>query len=100
MESVLLHFGIHCSIKFIKTKYREHECNGKIIKDGAGHWRLSIYDVNSVGNFAKYITCLVAYKQSALDLIQLYTQKWIAKYHKYVLGVHAEKIVKIEDIGM
>ena len=100
VESVLLHFGIHCNIKFIKTKFREHECNGKIIKDGAGHWRLTIADINSVGNFAKYITCLVGYKQSALDLMNLYTQDWLAKYHKYVLGVHAEKIVKIEDIGM
>lgn len=100
VESVLLHFGIHCNIKFIKTKFREHECDGKVIKDGAGHWRLTIADINSVGNFAKYITCFVGYKQSALDLMNLYTQDWLAKYHKYVLGVHAERIVKIEDIGM
>lgn len=100
VESVLLHFGIHCNIKFIKTKFREHECDGKIIKDRAGHWRLTIADINSVGNFAKYITCFVGYKQSALDLMNLYTQDWLAKYHKYVLGVHAERIVKIEDIGM
>lgn len=100
IEQVLLHFGIHCSIKFIKTNHRQHEYNGKVIKDGTGHWRLTIQDINSVGNFAKYITCSVLYKQSALDLMSLYTQDWIAKYHKYVLGVHAEKIVKIEDIGM
>lgn len=100
VESVLLHFGIHCNIKFIKTKFREYECDGKIIKDRAGHWRLTIADINSVGNFAKYITCFVGYKQSALDLMNLYTQDWLAKYHKYVLGVHAERIVKIEDIGM
>ena len=100
IEQVLLHFGIHCSIRLIKTKQRQHEYNGKIIKDSYGHWRLTIQDINSVGNFAKYITCSVLYKQSALDLMNLYTQDWIAKYHKYVLGVHAEKIVKIEDIGM
>ena len=100
IEQVLLHFGIHCSIKFIKTNHRQHEYNDKVIKDGTGHWRLTIQDINSVGNFAKYITCSVLYKQSALDLMSLYTQDWIAKYHKYVLGVHAEKIVKIEDIGM
>lgn len=100
IEQVLLHFGIHCSIRFIRTNQRQHEYNGKIIKDGAGHWRLTISDINSVGNFAKYITCSVLYKQSALDLMNLYTQDWITKYHKYVLGVHAEKIVKIEDIGM
>ena len=100
IEQVLLHFGIHCSIKFIKTNQRQHKYNGKVIKDGAGNWRLTVQDINSVGNFAKYITCSVLYKQSALDLMSLYTQDWIAKYHKYVLGVHAEKIVKIEDIGM
>lgn len=100
IEQVLLHFGIHCSIKFIKTNQRQHEYNGKVIKDGAGNWRLTVQDINSIGNFAKYITCSVLYKQSALDLMSLYTQDWIAKYHKYVLGVHAEKIVKIEDIGM
>ena len=100
VEQVLLHFGVHCSIKFIKTNYRQHKYNDKIIKDGAGHWRLTISDINSIGNFSKYITCLVTYKQSALDLMNLYTQDYIAKYHKYVLGVHAEKIVKIEDIGM
>ena len=100
IEQVLLHFGIHCSIRFIKTNQRQHEYNGKVIKDGAGNWRLTVQDINSVGNFAKYITCSVLYKQSALDLMSLYTQDWIAKYHKYVLGVHAEKIVKIEDIGM
>lgn len=100
VEQVLLHFGVHCSIKFIKTNYRQHKYNDKIIKDGAGHWRLTISDINSIGNFSKYITCLVMYKQSALDLMNLYTQDYIAKYHKYVLGVHAEKIVKIEDIGM
>lgn len=100
VEQVLLHFGVHCSIKFIKTNYRQHKHNDKIIKDGAGHWRLTISDINSIGNFSKYITCLVMYKQSALDLMNLYTQDYIAKYHKYVLGIHAEKIVKIEDIGM
>lgn len=100
VEQVLLHFGVHCSIKFIKTNYRQHKYNDKIIKDGAGHWRLTISDINSIGNFSKYITCLVTYKQSALDLMNLYTQDYIAKYHKYVLGIHAEKIVKIEDIGM
>jgi len=31
--------------------------------------------------------------------MQLYTQTHLAKYHNYVSGVHAEKIVSIEDIG-
>jgi hypothetical protein len=90
---------VHCSINFIKTKNRVHVSNGRTIKDGEGHWRLSINDITSIGNFAKYISCAVTYKQSALDLMMLYTQEHLAQYHKYVLGVHAEKIVKIEDIG-
>ena len=99
IEEVLIHFGVHCSIRFIKTKYRKHVSNGKVIKDGLGHWRLTINDITSIGNFAKCISCAVTYKQSALDLMMLYTQEHIAQYHKYVLGVHAEKIVNIEDIG-
>lgn len=99
VEEVLLHFGIHCSIKFIKSNNREHESNGRIIKDREGSWRLTIGDITSIGYFSKYISCAVAYKQSALDLMQLYTQQHIAKQHNYVCGVHAEKIVKIEDIG-
>ena len=99
IAEVLIHFGVHCSIKFIKTKNRVHESNGHIIKDGYGYWRLTINDITSIGNFAKYISCDVSYKQSALDLMMLYTQEHLAQYHKYVLGIHAEKIVKIEDIG-
>lgn len=99
ISEVLIHFGVHCSINFIKTKNRVHVSNGCTIKDGEGHWRLSINDITSIGNFAKYISCAVTYKQSALDLMMLYTQEHLAQYHKYVLGVHAEKIVKIEDIG-
>lgn len=99
IEEVLLHFGVHCSIKFIHTKNREHVSNGRVIKDGEGHWRLSIDDITSIANFAEYICCSVAYKQSALDLMKLFTQEHLAKYNKYVCGIHAEKIVKIEDIG-
>lgn len=99
IEEVLLHFGVHCSIKFIHTKNREHVSNGRVIKDGEGHWRLSIDDITSIANFAEYICCSVAYKQSALDLMKLFTQEHLAGYNKYVCGIHAEKIVKIEDIG-
>lgn len=99
IEEVLLHFGVHCSIKFIHTKNREHVSNGRVIKDGEGHWRLSIDDITSIANFAEYICCSVAYKQSALDLMKLFTQEHLARYNKYVCGIHAEKIVKIEDIG-
>ena len=99
IESVLLHFGVHCSISFIKTKNRTHKSGDNVIKDGAGHWRLSINDITSIGNFSHNISSIVSYKQSALDLMQLYTQTHLAKYHNYVSGVHAEKIVSIEDIG-
>ena len=100
VEEVLLHFGVHCSIKFIKTKERTHIVRDCVIKDGPGHWRLTIADITSMANFARGISCTVEYKQSALDLIHLYTQEHIAKHHKYVSGVHAEKIVNIEDIGV
>lgn len=99
ISEVLLHFGVHGTISFIASANRVHESNGKIIKDGKGYWRLSINDITSIGNFAKYISCAVAYKQSALDLMMLFTQEHLAQYNKYVLGVHAERIVKIEDIG-
>lgn len=100
ISDVLLHFGVHCSINFIKTKNRIHKSGDRTIKDGEGHWRLSIFDITSVGNFSHNISCAVQYKQAALDLMQLYTQDHLAKYHKYVSGIHAERIVKIEDIGM
>ena len=100
VEEVLLHFGVHCNIKFIKTKERQHVVRGHVVKDGPGHWRLTIGDITSMANFARGVSCTVEYKQSALDLIHLYTQEHIAKHHKYVSGVHAEKIVNIEDIGI
>lgn len=31
--------------------------------------------------------------------MKLFTQEHLARYNKYVCGIHAEKIVKIEDIG-
>lgn len=100
VEEVLLHFGVHCNIKFIKTKERSHVVRSNVVKDGHEHWRLTIGDITSMANFARGISCTVEYKQSALDLIHLYTQEHIAKHHKYVSGVHAEKIVNIEDIGV
>lgn len=34
-----------------------------------------------------------------MDAMHLFTESHIAKYNKYVSGVHAERIVSIEDIG-
>ena len=95
----MLHFGVHCSISFIKTNNRVHESNGRIIRDGEGHWRLCISDITSIGNFVRSIDSVVDYKQSAMDAMHLFTESHIAKYNKYVSGVHAERITKIEDIG-
>ena len=99
ISEVLLHFGVHCSINFIKTNNRVHESNGRIIRDGEGHWRLSISDITSIGNFVRSIDSVVDYKQSAMDAMHLFTESHIAKYNKYVSGIHAERITKIEDIG-
>lgn len=99
ISDVLLHFGVHCTIQYIKTKEREHESNGILIRDGHGHWRLTISDITSIGRFAQSIECTVEYKQSALDAMLLYTHEHVAKHNKYVSGIHAERIVKIEDIG-
>jgi len=99
VSDVLLHFGVHCTISYIKTKEREHETGGKLIRDGHGHWRLTISDITSIGRFAQSIECVVEYKQSALDAMLLYTHEHIAKHNKYVSGIHAERIVNIEDIG-
>lgn len=99
VSDVLLHFGVHCIIQFIKTKHREHISNGRLIKDGEGHWRLSITDLTSIGKFARSIECAVEYKQSMLDAMCVLTEDHIYEQSKYISGIHAERIVKIEDIG-
>ena len=100
ISEVLLHFEVHCTIKFIKTKNRTHESNGRIIRDGEGHWRLTIADITSISNFVRNIDSVVSYKQSAMDAMHLFTESHISRHHKYVSGIHAERITKIEDIGM
>ena len=100
VQEVLLHFGIHCSVRHIKSDNREHYSNDRLIKSKNGEWRLEINDITSVSKFADNIELCVDYKQSALDLIYLFTQNHLAKYHKYVSGIHAERIIKIEDIGV
>ena len=100
VQEVLLHFGIHCSVRHIKSDNREHYSNGRLIKSKNGEWRLEINDITSVSKFADNIELHVDYKQSALDLIYLFAQNHLAKYHKYVSGIHAERIIKIEDIGV
>lgn len=100
VQDVLLHFGVHCSIRYIKPTNRVHLNNNRLIEDKHGEWRLEINDITSVSKFAYNITLTVEYKQSALDLIWLFTQSHYAKHRKYISCVHAEKIVSIEDIGM
>ena len=100
IQEVLLHFGVHASVRHIKSDNREHYSNGKLIKSKNGEWRLEINDITSVAKFAENISLTVAYKQSALDMIWLFVQGHLAKHRKYVCGIHTEKIVKIEDIGI
>lgn len=100
VQQVLLKFGIHSRVRHIKPTGREHVVRGRIIKDIRGEWRLEISDIASVSRFAKNIELKVRYKDAALDLIWLYTANHHAKQQKYVSGVKAERIVKIEDIGL
>ena len=99
INQVLLHFGVHGRLYFVKPSGREHVNRGRTIKDVNGYWRLIISDITSIGNFAHSITCKVAYKQSVLDVMALLTQSHLDDVNKYVSGFHSEKIVKIEDIG-
>ena len=99
IADVLLQFGVQSKIIEIKTKGREHTYNNKQIIDRNNYFRLEINDITSAANFAKNFHFTVGYKQAALDLIEILTQTHIAKHHKYLCGIHAERIVKIEDIG-
>lgn len=100
VQQVLLKFGIHSRVRHIKPTGREHVVRGRVIKDIRGEWRLEISDITSVSRFAKNIELKVGYKDAALDLIWLYTANHHAKQQKYVSGVRADRIVKIEDIGL
>lgn len=100
VQQVLLKFGIHSRVRHIKPTGREHVLRGRVIKDIHGEWRLEISDITSVGRFAKNIELKVGYKDAALDLIWLYTANHHARQQKYVSGVRAERIIKIEDIGL
>lgn len=100
IQEILLHFGIHGNILQINNRNRQHYTNGRLIVDRNDYWKLEIGDITSVANFATNINLSVDYKQSALDLIWLFTQNHLAKHHKYLSGIHAERIVKIEDIGL
>lgn len=100
IQSVLIHFGVHGRIQRIKCNNRVHVSNGRVIRDVSDHYRLTISDITSAGNFAHNITCKVAYKQSMLDAIAFLSQKHLDKCAEYVSGFHSERIVKIENIGL
>lgn len=101
LQLLLLKFGVSSTIRYIKYKNEnEHISNNKIIKSKTGEYRLEINDITSVCKFADRISLKVEYKQSALDMILVFSQNHINKYNKYLCGVHAERIVKIEDIGI
>lgn len=100
VRDVLLHFGVHCRIRFIKPTGRTRTTRGRTIVDRNGQWVLDIRDVTSVCKFAEHFELTVGYKQAALDLIWLYSETHTSKYKKYLCGIHAEKILAIEDIGV
>lgn len=100
IADVLLHFGVHCNIRFIAPTGRVHVSNNKIIKDVNGEWRLEINDITSVSKFVESIPLVPAYKQAAADMIYLFAETHLSKHRNYVNGIHAERIVKIEDIGI
>jgi intein-encoded DNA endonuclease-like protein len=62
VQEVLLHFGVHCIIRHIKSDNREHYSNGRLIKNKSGEWRLEINDITSVSKFADNIELTVGYK--------------------------------------
>ena len=100
ISDILLQFGVHSTIRYIKGKYREHVTNGRLIKSKNGEYRLEINDITSASNFANSIELKVDYKQAALDLIYYVSQNHRAKYRKELIGVHPERIVEIKDIGL
>lgn len=100
VQNLLLHFGIHSSIRYINSNNRTHVSNGKTIIDSNGWFILSIDDITSVAKFANCIPLTVPRKQSTLDLIAEFSKNHINKHNKYLVGVHAERIVSIEYIGL
>lgn len=101
LQLLLIKFGIKSTIRYIKYKdENKHISNGRIIRSKNGEYRLEINDITSVCKFADRIPLKVEHKQSALDLIFIFAQDHINKYNKYLCGIHAERIIKIEDIGI
>lgn len=101
LQLLLLKFGVSSTIRYIKYKNENaHISNNRIIKSKNGEYRLEINDITSVCKFADRIPLKVEYKQSALDMVLVFAQNHINRYNKYLCGVHAERIVKIEDIGI
>lgn len=101
LQLLLIKFGIKSTISYIKYKdENKHISNGRIIRSKNGEYRLEINDITSVCKFADRIPLKVEHKQSALDLIFIFAQNHINKYNKYLCGIHAERIIKIEDIGI
>lgn len=101
LQLLLLKFGVNSTIRYIKYKSENpHVSNNRTIKSKHGEYRLEINDITSVCKFADRIPLKIEYKQSALDMILVFAQKHINRYNKYLCGIHAERIVKIEDIGV
>ena len=95
VQELLLKIGVHSIIRYIKPSSRDRK-----IKDINGEYRLEINDNTSLAKFSRNVNMSIGYKNAALDLIALYTESHLAKHRNYVSGVHADKIVKIENIGI
>lgn len=101
VQMLLLKFGIHSTIRHIKSGIgKSHYSNNRLIVNRSGWYVLEINDITSVCRFAQNITLKVAYKQAALDLVELFAENHTSNYRKYLCGIHPERIVKIEDIGV
>ena len=95
VQELLLKIGVHSIIRYIKPSNRDRK-----IKDINGEYRLEINDNTSLAKFSRNVNMSIGYKNAALDLIALYTESHLSRHRNYVSGIHADKIVKIENIGV
>lgn len=99
IQNVLLHFGIHSTVRTLKSRNRSHITNSRTIIDRNPSFRLEINDKMSLLRFSEYVHLLVDYKQAALDTFNILLQDTGYKMSKYIHGVRFERVTKIENIG-
>lgn len=99
VQEVLLHFGIHSTVREIKVSERTHKYKDKTIVDKHNHHRLEIADKTSLLKFSERILLLCKYKQDKLDLFKSHLQDVKSKMSKYISGIRFERVKRIESIG-